>query len=187
MTLTTQFEDDAGALKVSDENITGIAALARRAKLLEKEIADLESSLKEKAENYRNLTEKTIPEAMAEAGMKKFVMEDGSLVDVRPFYGASIPKARQAEAFQWLRDNGFDDIIKNTVSVRFGRKEDELCSRLLQLLGAQGFTAEQTEKVEPQTLKAWVKERIEKGQPVDSDLFGVFIGQKAVIATPKNI
>jgi hypothetical protein len=187
MTLTNQFEDDAGALKVSDENLTGIAALARRAKLLEKEIEDLTTSLKEREESYRALTEKTIPEAMAEAGMRKFVMEDGSMIDVKPFYGASIPKARQAEAFQWLRDNGFDDIIKNTVSVRFGRKEDELCSRLLQLLGEQGFAAEQTEKVEPQTLKAWVKERIEKGQPVDSELFGVFIGQKAVIATPKSI
>jgi hypothetical protein len=118
---------------------------------------------------------------MAEAGMKKFVMEDGSMIDVKPFYGASISKARQAEAFKWLRDNGFDDIIKNTVSVRFGRKEDELAARMIQLLREQGFIPEQTEKVEPQTLKAWVKERIEKGQPVDSELFGVFIGQKATI------
>jgi hypothetical protein len=52
---------------------------------------------------------------------------------------------------------------------------------LLELLRTQGFLPEQTEKIEPQTLKAWVKERIEKGQPVDSELFGVFIGQKAVI------
>jgi hypothetical protein len=118
---------------------------------------------------------------MAEAGMRKFVMEDGSLVDIKPFYGASIPKARQAEAFDWLRKNGFDDIIKNTVSVRFGRNEDELCRRLLDLLGQQGYPAEQTEKIEPQTLKAWVKERVEKGQPVDSELFGVYIGQKAII------
>ena len=179
--LTNQFEDDAGALKVSDENLTGIAALARRAKLLEKEIEDLSTSLKEREENYRALTEKTIPEAMAEAGMRKFVMEDGSMIDVKPFYGASIPKARQAEAFQWLRDHGFDDIIKNTVSVRFGRKEDELCSRLLQLLGQQGFAAEQTEKVEPQTLKAWVKEMLVGGKEVPTELFGVYVGNKASI------
>jgi hypothetical protein len=181
MSLTNLFENDADALKVSDETVTGIAGLARRAKLLEKEISDLTDSLKEKEENYRKLTEQTIPEAMAEAGMRKFVMEDGSLVDIKPFYGASIPKARQAEAFDWLRKNGFDDIIKNTVSVRFGRNEDELCRRLLDLLGQQGYPAEQTEKIEPQTLKAWVKERVEKGQPVDSELFGVYIGQKAII------
>ena len=181
MTLTNVFENDADALKVSDESVTGIAGLAKKAKMLEKEIEDLGASLKEKEEQYRNLTEVSIPEAMAESGMKKFVMADGSLIDVKPFYGASISKARQAEAFKWLRDNGFDDIIKNTVSVRFGRKEDELAARMIQLLRQQGFLPEQTEKVEPQTLKAWVKERVEKGQPVDSELFGVFIGQKATI------
>ena len=181
MTLTSLFENDADALKVSDESVSGIAGLARRAKLLEKEISDLADSLKEKEEQHRKLTEQAIPEAMAEAGMRKFVMEDGSMIDIKPFYGASIPKARQAEAYEWLRQNGFDDIIKNTVSVRFGRNEDELCRRLIELLSSQGYPVEQTEKIEPQTLKAWVKERVEKGQPVDSELFGVFIGQKAVI------
>ena len=181
MTLTNLFENDADALQVSDEQVTGISGLARRAKLLEKEVEDLEKTLSEKAEQYRKLTEQTIPEAMAEAGVKSFAMEDGSSISIKAFYGASIPKPRQAEAFQWLRENGFDDIIKNTVSVRFGRNEDELCARLLRLLGEQGYPAEQAEKIEPQTLKAWVKERIEKGQPVDTELFGVFVGQKAVI------
>jgi len=181
MTLTTLFEDDAGALKVSDEQVSGIAGLARRAKLLEKEIADLEEALSERNDQYRKLTEQTIPEAMAESGMKKFVMEDGSSIDIKPYYGASIAKARQSEAYQWLRDHGFDDIIKNTVSVRFGRGEDELSARLLNLLGANGYPFEQAQKIEPQTLKAWVKERVEKGEVVDTELFGVFIGQKAVI------
>jgi hypothetical protein len=175
------FEDDAGALKVSDEQVSGIAGLAKRAKMLEKEIAEMEQNLSDRSDQYRKLTEQTIPEAMAESGMKKFVMEDGSSIDIKPFYGASIPKARQAEAFQWLRDHGFDDIIKNTVSVRFGRNEDELCVRLLNLLGTQGFPAEQAQKIEAQTLKAWVKERVEKGESVDTELFGVFIGQKAII------
>lgn len=181
MSLTNIFENDAGALKVSDDQVTGIAALARRAKTLEKEISEIEETLNERAEQYRKLTEQTIPEAMAETGMKKFVMEDGSMIDIKPYYGASIPKARQAEAFQWLRDHGFDDIIKNTISVRFGRGEDELSVRLLNLLGTQGYPAEQAQKIEPQTLKAWVKERVEKGEVVDTELFGVFIGQKAVI------
>lgn len=181
MSLTTLFEDDAGAFKVSDDQVTGISGLAKRAKMLEKEIADMEDVLKERGEQYRKLTEQTIPEAMAEAGMKKFTMEDGSSIDIKAYYGASIPKARQAEAYQWLRDHGFDDIIKNTISVRFGRGEDELSVRLLSLLGTQGYPAEQAQKIEPQTLKAWVKERVEKGEPVDSELFGVFIGQKATI------
>lgn len=181
MSLTSLFEKEADALRVNDEQITGIAALARRAKSLEKEIEDQETELKGLKDKYRKLTEETLPEALAEMGMSSFRMEDGSSVNIKPFYSASISEARRAEAFQWLRDHGFDDIIKNTVSVRFGRGEDELCARLLNLLGQQGYPADQSEKIEPQTLKAWVKERVERGQEFPTELFGAFIGKKATI------
>lgn len=181
MTLTNLYEQDADALKVQDTDLEGISNLARRAKQLEKEIEDQESVLKERKEQYRKITEETIPEALSGMGMRSFKMADGSSIDVKPFYSATITEARRAEAFKWLRERGYDDIIKNTVSVRFGRKEDELAARAINLLRAQGFAVEQTEKIEPQTLKAWVKERVEKGQPLDSELFGVYIGQKAVI------
>jgi hypothetical protein len=181
MTLTSLFENDAGALQVKDDDISGIAALARRAKLLEKEIDDLEETVKERKNQFRKITEEALPEALAQLGMSSFKMEDGSSIDIKPFYSASISEARRAEAFQWLRDHGFDDIIKNTVSVRFGRGEDELCVRLLDLLGQQGYPAAQAEKVEPQTLKAWVKERVERGEEFPTELFGAFIGKKATI------
>ena len=67
------------------------------------------------------------------------------------------------------------------MSVQFGRKEDELCARLLSLLSEQGFPAKQAEKVESATLKAWVRERVEHGDEFPTELFGAFIGQKAVI------
>jgi hypothetical protein len=181
MSLTSLFEQEADALRVQDDQITGIAALARRAKSLEKQIEDEETTLKGLKEQYRKLTEEAIPEALTEMGMSSFRMEDGSSIDVKPFYSASISEARRAEAFQWLRDHGFDDIIKNTVSVRFGRGEDELCNRLLGMLGQQGFPAEQSEKVEPSTLKAWVKERVTRGEEFPTELFGAYIGKKAVI------
>ena len=120
MNLTSLFENEVDALRIKDDQISGISALARRAKLLEKQIEDAEDILKGHKEQYRKLTEEAIPEALAELGMTSFRMDDGSSIEVKPFYGASISEARRAEAFQWLRDNGFDDIIKNTVSVRFG-------------------------------------------------------------------
>ena len=36
-------------------------------------------------------------------------------------------------AFKWLRDNEYDDIIKNTVACQFGRGEDNLASSLRRL------------------------------------------------------
>jgi hypothetical protein len=181
MSLTSLFENEASALRVQDDQITGISALARRAKSLEKQIEDEEQTLKGLKEQYRKLTEEAIPEALSELGMTSFRMDDGSSIDIKPFYSASISEARRAEAFQWLRDNGFDDIIKNTVSVRFGRGEDELCNRLLGLLGQQGFPVDQAEKVEPSTLKAWVRERVERGEQFPMELFGAYIGKKASI------
>jgi len=179
--LDNLFEQDAEAMQVKDEDLHNLSELAKRAKTLEKELEDLERVMKERKEQYRKLTENTIPEALTTLGMRSFRMSDGSSIDIKPFYQATITDARRAEAYTWLREHGFDDIIKNTVSVRFGRGEDDLCSALLNLLGEKGFPAEQAEKVEPMTLKAWVREQVERGNEFPTELFGVYIGQKAII------
>lgn len=179
--MTNLFEEDAGALQVKNEDLSSIGALAKRAKELEKEIKDLDDIVDERKSQYRKLLEETIPGMLAELGMKSFKMADGSTVDVKPFYSASIKEENRAKAFEWLRQHGYDDIIKNTVSVRFGRNEDRLCEDLLAQLRSQGFPVEQAQKVEPQTLKAWVREMVEQGVEFPTELFGAYIGQKASI------
>jgi hypothetical protein len=175
------FEQDAGALQVKNEDLDSVGALARRAKLLEKEIEELDTVLKERKEQQRKLLEDTIPAMLQELGMKKFTMSDGSTIDVKPFYSASIKEENRALAYQWLRDNGYDDIIKNTVSVRFGRNEDKLCETLINLLRQQNYPVEQTEKIEPQTLKAWAREMVERGVEIPTETFGLYVGHKATI------
>ena len=175
------FEQDAGALQVKNEDLDSVGALARRAKLLEKEIDELDIVLKERKEQQRKLLEESIPAMLQELGMKKFVMADGSTIDVKPFYSASIKEENRAVAYQWLRDNGYDDIIKNTVSVRFGRNEDKLCETLINSLRQQNYPVEQTEKIEPQTLKAWAREMVERGQEIPTETFSLYVGPKATI------
>jgi hypothetical protein len=175
------FEQDAGALTVKDEDLSSVAALARRAKLLEKEIEEIESVLKERKEQQRKMLEETIPAMLAELGMSKFEMVDGSTITVKPFYSASIKEENRAQAYEWLREHGYDDIIKNTVSVRFGRGEDSLCDTLLNQLREQNYPVEQSEKIESATLKAWAREMVEQGNEFPTELFGVYVGQKATI------
>jgi hypothetical protein len=175
------FEQDAGALQVKNEDLDSVGALARRAKLLEKEIDELDTVLKERKEQQRKLLEESIPAMLQELGMKKFVMADGSTIDVKPYYSASIKEENRAVAYQWLRDNGYDDIIKNTVSVRFGRNEDKLCETLINTLRQQNYPVEQTEKIEPQTLKAWAREMVERGQEIPTETFSLYVGHKATI------
>jgi hypothetical protein len=175
------FEQDAGALVVKNEDLSSVGALAKRAKELEKEIEELETVTKERKEQQRKLLEDTIPAMLSELGMKSFKMSDGSLIDIKPFYSASIREENRAKAYEWLRSNGFDDIIKNTVSVRFGRGEDGLCDTLLGQLREQNYPVEQAQKIEPQTLKAWVREQVERGNEFPTELFGAYVGQKATI------
>lgn len=108
-------------------------------------------------------------------------MADGSKVTVATVISANITKDRANEAHDWLRANGHADLIKNTVSVAFGKGEDEKAAELISQLDASGFSADQKEAVHPSTLKAFCKEQIERGAAIPSELFGIYIGQKTTI------
>ena len=95
--MNSLFEEDAGALVVKNEDLSSVGALAKRAKELEKEIEDMNLVLKERQDQYRKLLEETIPAMLDELGMKSFKMSDGSLIDVKPFYSASIKEENRAK------------------------------------------------------------------------------------------
>jgi len=104
---------------------------------------------------------------------------------VKPVYGASIPVAKKEEAYTWLRENGLGDLIKNEISVAFGRNEDNKAMAYATLAQGQGYEPIQKLKVEPMTLKALVRERLESGQEMPSDLFNVFAGNRTKITRSK--
>jgi predicted NACHT family NTPase len=80
-----------------------------------------------------------------------------------------------------LRDNNHGDLIKNTISVDFGRGEDNDAADLKQGLNDMGRSYTDKTGVHPQTLRAFVREQVESGQTLPLDLLGVFIGQKTTI------
>ncbi len=81
----------------------------------------------------------------------------------------------------WLRSNGLGDIIKNDITVSFGRDEDNKAAEYANLARGQGFEPTQKLKVEPMTLKALVRERIEAGKDMPMDIFNVFVGNRTKI------
>ena len=183
--MSIDFKADAVALTTSNDSLSGVADLARQAKEIGLQIEDLEVTLAEKKEAQKELLENRIPEALREIGMSKFEMTDGSMIEVKQYYSGSIPANRKGEAFEWLRSNGYDDIIKNTVSVQFGRGEDGEAGKLIDLVREQGLIPDQSEKVEPMTLKAFVREMTEQGVALPDELFTPYVGWKASIKTSK--
>ena len=69
------------------------------------------------------------------------------------------------------------------MSLNFGKSEDNVANSLVEDLKSKGHNVSQKKKVEPQTLKAFVKEAIQNGQNVPMDLFGVYISNKTTIKT----
>jgi len=154
-------------------------------KLLEtqKQIAKIDEQLEKFKEIETTLSEQTIPNLMQKAGVSLIKLKDGSSVEVKPFYAARIPSSKVEEAFGWLRQNGHGDLIKNNVMVTFQRKQDNEAKSLVADLREKGHNVKQAEKVEPMTLKAFVKEQIQGGKNVPADLFGVYVASKTKITT----
>ena len=88
-------------------------------------------------------------------------------------------------AYRWLRANELGDLIKNTVSVQFGTGEDNKAEQLLDLAVTNGYEPQQLSKVEPMTLKALYRERVEAGLDMPSDSFNLFVKDKTKISRKK--
>ena len=175
------FEADQTKMLGNTENIQSLADQVEKLNTLDQQVQSLEKDLKQKKKNFEHLSGEVIPTMMAEMGLSQLKLMDGSSVDVKPNYSANITIANRDAAFNWLRTNGLGDIIKNEISVSFGRNEDNKAADYAALASERGYQPTQKLKVEPMTLKALVRERIEAGKELPTELFNVFVGNKTTI------
>lgn len=169
---------DDNELKTLNENVTRFLRIGGM-------IGNTEERLRKLKEQYRQLSEEDLPQKMAELGMQDMRFEDGSRITVDMFYATRINKNNRDAAHAWLREQGHGDIIKNQVSVSFGKGEDDTALETMALLEKEGLFPDQKESVHPSTLKAFVKERIESGDnaftPDTQKLFSVYQGKRTKI------
>ena len=174
------FDDGEALTKVDSGTGKQLSDLVRSLRNIEKQIEDAETHMKSlKAEKHK-LSIENIPALMDEMGMDR-VDVDGLTVTRKMIVHASIPSERKEEAFAWLRENGLDDIIKNDVTCSFGKGEDNLAGDVVGILHEKGFDPRTKTHVHPSTLKAFVKERVTDGRPIDLDMFGAYINNAAEI------
>ena len=172
------FEKDQEEVLDRTSNITSLADQVKRLRDLEDQVKADEQALKNKQREVERISGEIIPTLLSEMGLSSIKLADGSAVDVKPYYAASISIKNREAAYNWLRENGLGDIIKNEVSVSFGKNEDNKAAHYANLAKSQGFEPTQKLKVEPMTLKALVRERIEKGLDMPMDTFNVFVGNR---------
>ena len=175
------FETDQEDLLGKTRNVDKLADKIQELEALQSRLELQEENLKNTKKELENLSGEVIPTMMSEMGLSHLKLVDGSSVDVKPNYSASITIANKDAAFNWLRDNGLGDIIKNEILVSFRRNEDNKAAGYAELAKSQGFEPTQKLKVEPMTLKALVRERLEAGKELPTELFNVFVGNKTTI------
>ena len=179
------FEADQQDAMKKTGNIQSLADQVEQLEKYIKSIEDREDEIKELKKSRDRISGDIIPTMMSEMGLSELKLQDGSHLKVATSYKAHISEANKEMAFNWLRDNGLGDIIKNEVLVSFGRNEDNKAASYAELAKSQGFQPTQKMKVEPMTLKALVRERLEAGKEMPTEIFGVYTENKTTIKRNK--
>ena len=163
--------------------VTNLADECQKLKDTEDMIKSAEQHLKDLKTKADDIGSRVIPELLAEQGLTSLKLADGSSVSVKKEYRCTLPKddSKREQCYKWLRDNQLGDIIKNNVSVTFGRGEDDKAQQLLDLAVANGFDPQQKSDVSWNTLTALFRERIESGLDMPSDVFSTWIKDKTKI------
>jgi len=146
----------------------------------EKMVLELEAVIKQ----IEHIETGVLPEGMKLLGIKDLTLLSGAKIALADVVSASITDDNREAAHDWLKANGHGDIIKNNVTLTFGKGENtvanELIRHLLQMRDA-GKTSfgnlQQKEAVHPSTLKAFVKGQVENGCAFPGELFKLYTGQ----------
>tara|TARA_A100001015_G_scaffold125821_1_gene139415 strand:- start:14353 stop:14910 length:558 start_codon:yes stop_codon:yes gene_type:complete len=179
--LFEQMDADASAFAdIKTEGGSKLSSLIHEAQKQKELQEQHEQAAKDAKKEFLRITRELIPSEMQEMGLERIDV-DGNSVTLNQFCYASIPADKKEEAFNFLREIGQDDLIKNEVKISFGKGQDNEAGAFLDDCARKGLDPDQKTSVHPMTLSAWIKDRMASGKEVDLELFGAFVGTEAKI------
>ena len=112
----------ADAVKTTSEaEIIEISTLCQEQMELEDELERAEAEVERVKEKLRAIREKTLPDRLRQTGLSEVRLTQGHKLVVKDMVFATIKEENKEQAFSWLRDHNFGDLIKNQVIVSFGK------------------------------------------------------------------
>lgn len=188
----------AEAPAAPEDKLAQLRALAAQLRDGELEQSNLEGRLEETKAALHKLRHVALPDLMDDVGVDKVGLPaSGNLpaadAVMKPYYRASIaaewPDERRAAAFDILIAEDAEDLIKYSVTVEFGRGEEEQAHQLMELLKGEGFEPRTKLSVSWNTLTAWIRERFENERPLAPDTLeklGGFVGRIVTLKARKE-
>lgn len=181
---------DEGA---SAPSLPALRKLGEEMLRLEREISDLEELLKVKRSAAADIKTKRLPEAMTQAGLTNFGLTAGGTIEIVDFVSGSLPKESENKeeenkrdaAIRYLEELNGVGIIKNTIRLEFSKSQHNEALNLFGELKEKGFEPELKHDVHPQTLMAFVRERLRNGESIEPEKLGCYVGRVAKVSLPK--
>ena len=85
-----------------------------------RELRDYHTEAKDKAaglwREHEYLAKNVLPEMMEQMGLTSVVLDGIGRLEIRHDASCSVPKENKQEVYQWLRDNGYEELIVGTVN-----------------------------------------------------------------------
>ena len=171
--LMNQIAEDSATDDVSIDKLGELSRLCCMMRDAESVVEEMEEELKKAKSTLYDLQMIRIPDVFDEIGLSQIKLLDGAKVEIKRSYAANISQDRQFECFEFLRKNGHESIIKHDVTAKLKKGDAEEHEKIVKVLMELGTTFTDKEFVHPMTLKAFVKEQIEKGADFPQEVFGV--------------
>lgn len=161
--------------------------------MLQERKRQLESELRATNTRIWDLETKEIPDLATEIGVDRLGLPEYSAdIQVGPYYKANIssewPEERREAAFEYLESEGLGDIVRNQVIFSLGKGSEDVREALLRAARQVPDLPDPTLRrdVPWNTLTSVLREQTEKGRPLDLEIIGGTVGQRAVIKKRKD-
>jgi len=153
-----------GATSVTKEKMADIGPLVQKWYEGKSSVKLLEDQLKAAKDSLEKLETDTLPNALRSAGLKEITLDSGEKVTIVGEVFASIPAAKQEEAFAWFQENDFGDLLRNDIKLGFGKGQDENADSVEELLQGEGIPYERKRNIHWKTLQSFVVGELEAGR-----------------------
>ena len=166
-------EDD-----VASDKLDMLHALAEGWEHAMEEVATCAEALAKAKARVSEIEEKEIPEIMDDVELEELTAKNGRKIKISETIRCALLAANKPKAFAWLLANGHEALVKRTISMDFGKGENDLAEAFkkqnLELNPELEFTDKTN--VHPGTLDKWLRETLEANEYEDlpEGLFPIF-------------
>ncbi len=176
--ILNDFQDE-----VSDDKEEALVLLdiyVQRQMVIEDWIEKVEKNLAKAKKNLAVYSEKKIPDILEKHNLiGSTIKHNGNTVTVTPVICGTIRVEDRPQAFKWLEEKGFGDLIDIKLEMNFKPDESEYADSAEELMEAEGYEFKKTKGIHHSRLNSFVKKTIEaeneKGvQEFPRKLFNVF-------------